>query len=424
MCSIYDNLRKGLGNVSKDRCIFIFLTLLSIFAGSYCCDIPALPEFEWFIHHSEFLKNISYSVVAAYIFYLVQYVISNYILGKKALKLLIPVRGWFAAKEGGSIDLKGQDVVLYETAIKGTLEQEKLYYRKKAAPFNLMERYGADDSVKEKIENLDIQVKKEQDGLYVCASLALKVPLTSQELEAIQNFLSMQYEMGIFDTPRLRSHSVEEGEGVLDFSVDTKEKFSQKEVQCEMQKKYEITSLAHPQFPWLHRIRALADINEEVHKGAWGGFVEHEQNLSQEGTCWIYDQAICCEHAVVERSAVLFQESLAKGNALVTGNAVMYQTSVAEGACRIQSGEIWDRARIQGNAQVVASWKTGYAPLILADSQVYGNVCGKVLVSGNVLPNRSVENQTQELLVFRGGDSVRKVNESKKKVKQKKQPQR
>lgn len=107
MCSIYDNLRKGLGNVSKDRCIFIFLTLLSIFAESYCCDIPALPGFEWFIHHSEFLKNISYSVVAAYIFYLVQYVISNYILGKKALKLLIPVRGWFVAKEGGSIDLKG-----------------------------------------------------------------------------------------------------------------------------------------------------------------------------------------------------------------------------------------------------------------------------------------------------------------------------
>ena len=43
MCSIYDNLRKGLGNVSKDRCIFIFLTLLSIFAGSYCCNISALP---------------------------------------------------------------------------------------------------------------------------------------------------------------------------------------------------------------------------------------------------------------------------------------------------------------------------------------------------------------------------------------------
>lgn len=343
---------------------------------------------------------------------------------EKRLQLWSPVNGWFVTEEGELIDLKKSDLLLYETTVQEALEQEKLYYRKNAAPFNLMERYAADDSVKEKVKNLDVQVKKEQEGLYVCASLALKEPLTQKELEAVQNFLSMQYEVGIFDTPRLRSHSVEEGEVVLDFSVDTKEKFSQKEVQCETQKKYEITSLAHPQFPWLHRIRALVNINEEVPKGAWGGFVEHEQNLSQEGTCWLYDQAICCEHAVVERSAVLFQESVAKGNALVTGDAVMYQTSVAEGTCRIQSGEIWDRVRIQGTAQVVASWKTGYAPLILGDSQVYGNVCGKVLVKGNVLPNRSVENQTQDLLVFRGGDSIRKVNESKKKVKQKKQPER
>lgn len=42
----------------------------------------------------------------------------------------------------------------------------------------------------------------------------------------------------------------------------------------------------------------------------------------------------------------------------------------------------------------------------------------------NVLPSRSVENQTQELLVFRGGDSIHKVNESKKKTKSKKQPER
>ena len=144
------------------------------------------------------------------------------------------------------------------------------------------------------MQNLDIQVKKEQDGLYVCASLALIEPLTQQELEAIQNFLSRQYEGGIFDTSRIRTYSVEEGEVVFDFSVDTKEKFSQKEVQCETQKKYEITSIAHPQFPWLHRIRALVDVNEAVPKGTLGGFVEYEQNLSQEGSCWIYDQAICC----------------------------------------------------------------------------------------------------------------------------------
>ena len=326
---------------------------------------------------------------------------------EKRLQLWSPVWGWLATKEGESVDLKGQDLVLYETAIQEALEQEKLYYRKKSAPFNLMDYYDADDSVKEKVQNLDIQVKKEQDGLYVCASLALIEPLTQQELEAIQNFLSRQYEGGIFDTSRIRTYSVEEGEVVFDFSVDTKEKFSQKEVQCETQKKYEITSIAHPQFPWLHRIRALVDVNEAVPKGTLGGFVEYEQNLSQEGSCWIYDQAICCERAVVERSAGLFQEAIAKGDALLTGTAVMYQTSIAEESCRIP-----------------ADLETGDAPLILGNSLVFGNVCGKVLVRGNVLPSRSVENQTQELLVFRGGDSIHKVNESKKKTKSKKQPER
>ena len=336
---------------------------------------------------------------------------------EKRLQLWSPVWGWLATKEGESVDLKGQDLVLYETAIQEALEQEKLYYRKKSAPFNLMDYYDADDSVKEKVQNLDIQVKKEQEGLYVCASLALKEPLISQELEAIQNFLSRQYEVGIFDTPRLRSYSIEEGEVVLDFSVDTKEKFSQKEVQCETQKKYEITSIAHPQFTWLHRIRALVDVNEMVPKGTLGGFVEHEKNLSQEGSCWIYDQAICCERAVVERSAGLFQEAIAKGDALLTGTAVMYQTSIAEESCRILAGEVWNMAHIRGIAKITAARETGDAPLIIGNSLVFGNVCGKVLVEGNVLPSRSVENQTQELLTFRGGDSIHKVNESKKKNK-------
>ena len=34
-------------------------------------------------------------------------------------------------KRRGTVDLKGQDLVLYETAIQEALEQEKLYYRKK-----------------------------------------------------------------------------------------------------------------------------------------------------------------------------------------------------------------------------------------------------------------------------------------------------
>ena len=95
-----------------------------------------------------------------------------------------------------------------------------------------------------------------------------------------------------------------------------------------------------------------------------------------------------------------------------------------EESCRILAGEVWNMAHIRGFAKITAAKETGDAPLILGNSLVFGNVCGKVLVRGNVLPSRSVENQTQELLVFRGGDSIHKVNESKKKTKSKKQPER
>ena len=38
--------------------------------------------------------------------------------------------------------------------------------------------------------------------------------------------------------------------------------------------KYKITAIEHPQYPWLHRIQALIDVNEKVPKGTIGGFVD------------------------------------------------------------------------------------------------------------------------------------------------------
>ena len=49
-----------------------------------------------------------------------------------------------------------------------------------------------------------------------------------------------------------------------------------------MTPKYEITRIAHPKFPWMHRIRALRNVREDVRAGDLGGFVQSERNLSQE----------------------------------------------------------------------------------------------------------------------------------------------
>ena len=64
-------------------------------------------------------------------------------------------------------------------------------------------------------------------------------------------------------------------------------------------KKYEITDIAHPDNPNLHRIRAVTDLTEDVLAGMLGGYVESCDNLDQDGRAWISADAIACENAVV-----------------------------------------------------------------------------------------------------------------------------
>ena len=85
--------------------------------------------------------------------------------------------------------------------------------------------------------------------------------------------------------------------------------------------KYEITDIAHPQYPWLHRIRALQDVREDVHQGDLGGFVESERNLSQEGSCWIYDNALAGENSRVIEQSTLHWACRALGSSIISGDA-------------------------------------------------------------------------------------------------------
>lgn len=96
--------------------------------------------------------------------------------------------------------------------------------------------------------------------------------------------------------------------------------------------KYEITDMAHEEYPFLHRIRALRDICGEIHAGDIGGFVESESNLSAEpGDCaWIFDDAIAAGDAYVDRDACLRGDAIACGSAYVSKGSVMSGHSHAE----------------------------------------------------------------------------------------------
>lgn len=53
--------------------------------------------------------------------------------------------------------------------------------------------------------------------------------------------------------------------------------------------KYEITDIVHEAYPFLHRIRALRDVGDQVKAGDLGGFVESESNLETDPSDGAWD---------------------------------------------------------------------------------------------------------------------------------------
>lgn len=94
----------------------------------------------------------------------------------------------------------------------------------------------------------------------------------------------------------------------------------------------------------LHRIKRIAD-------GQLGGFIEHEGNLSQDGTAWIGDKAKAYDNAKVFDNAMLLDEAEAYGNSNVYGNATLAGNSAIYGNARA-FGWAWLKqdARLYGDA--------------------------------------------------------------------------
>jgi len=97
----------------------------------------------------------------------------------------------------------------------------------------------------------------------------------------------------------------------------------------------------------LYRIQRISD-------NLLGGYIESEDNLSQDGECFIFDNAKVFENAKV------------KDNAKVRGNSKVYGNSIVSG-----------RANIHQNAQIFRN------AIISGHADVCGIVCGDVIVTGN-----------------------------------------
>lgn len=73
----------------------------------------------------------------------------------------------------------------------------------------------------------------------------------------------------------------------------------------------------------LHRIQRIAD-------GLIGGWVESYKNLSQKGSCFIFDNSAVLDNATVEEDAQVKGESVVCDFARVAGNVVVVDCIVCD----------------------------------------------------------------------------------------------
>lgn len=167
-----------------------------------------------------------------------------------------------------------------------------------------------------------------------------------------------------------------------------------------MNKKYEVTNIAHPDHPWLYRIRAKENIDINVRVGDLGGFVENECNLSYEpgDGAWLFGDSICCGAAYVCKDAILRGSAIAKDRAHISRDAVLSGKSIAEDDAIVRGGRMADSARILGNGMLIQSPDTGYRPEAIGRVAVYGKVVGNFLLAGDtvVIPSEEFHNNSRD----------------------------
>ena len=134
----------------------------------------------------------------------------------------------------------------------------------------------------------------------------------------------------------------------------------------------------------LYRIRALKNFGN-VKEGDLGGWVEFEENLSQEGNCWIFGDAKVMGKARVSEDAEVGDHAIISGNAEVYGKSKIYGDShIFEHANVYGLSKIYDNSKIYGNSEVFDYALVSGRSFILGNAKVHQYAqCNNVNVYGS-----------------------------------------
>ena len=316
------------------------------------------------------------------------------------------------------IELQGYEMTDYAGAISAQIAEEGT---------NIEQYMDAEDNpyLAAHVKSIRLSVEERDGELCGCATVIVDEDLTERGWNDLQDYITGQYSDGWGEGFEQRDIEVEDG--ILNVHFWQPENFAITVVLAETRsqaersaanvaatgngnrtlqppqpdKKYEITDIAHPVYPELHRIRALRQVREDVPAGELGGFVQSEANLSQDkDEAWLYDDSISRHEASVCGGAQLHDQAVAQDLALVTGSAVMYDKAAVCDNAIVTAGCIRDEAFVLGNARIRENTVTHIAPVVTGQSVVMGDLAGSVMVfdRGYILPGQTVDNPSRHMI--------------------------
>lgn len=167
-----------------------------------------------------------------------------------------------------------------------------------------------------------------------------------------------------------------------------------------VEKKYKLTEEKHRWYN-AYRIEALKDF-ADVKKGDLGGFVQDESNLSHEGNCWVYNEAIVVDNALVRDEAKICNHGIVSGNAKVFNKAVVYNNArVYENATVKDEAKVFEDCYIYGNAVICENAKV----------RSNAHVSGSTVVSGGTSVFETID-PNDELIIDLGNFKLSVTKES------------
>jgi NDP-sugar pyrophosphorylase family protein len=155
------------------------------------------------------------------------------------------------------------------------------------------------------------------------------------------------------------------------------------------------------------RIKALRDFETirgtEVKKGEFGGIVNGEHNLSQEGSCWIFSGCTVTKSAKIEGDACILGTVMVCDNAEVKGSAMVCDNSIIKDNVSIYgTSEVYGASVIKDNATIKDNVR-------IRDCNIEGHaiICGKSEVSySNFSGNIVIDNANLDGITIGGNDST------------------